>query len=85
MANLKQHVRTNAKNINLIVASDIPSFDIIVNGELYETYPQNSKNYAYGYGSNRSLRTAGKIQNTNTLQRVIRDRLYQTAERLQNY
>ena len=43
MANLKQNVCTNAKNINLNVASDIQSFDIIVNGELYETYPQNSK------------------------------------------
>lgn len=85
MANLKQHVRTNARNINLNIASDIPSFDIIVNGELYETYPQNSKTNVNGYGSNRSLRTAGKIQNTNTLQRAIRDRLYQTAERLQNY
>lgn len=85
MANLKQHVRTNSRNINLIVASDIPSFDIIVNGEYYETYPQNSKNYVNGDGSNRIIRSYRKIQNTNALQRAIRDRLYQTAERLQNY
>ena len=85
MVHLKQHVRTNSRNINLNVASDIPSFDIIVNGDLYETYPQNSKTNVNGYGSNRSLQTAGKIQNTNALQRAIRDRLYQTTERLQNY
>lgn len=85
MANLKQHVRTNSRNINLNVVSDIPSFDIIVNGELYETYPQNSKINVNGDGSNRSIRSYRKIQNTNALQRAIRDRLYQTAERLQNY
>ena len=85
MANLKQHVRTNARNINLNVASDIPSFDIIVNGELYETYPQNNKNVSYGTSSNRSIRTNRKVQNSNALQRAIRDRMYQTAEGVSYY
>lgn len=85
MANLKQHVLTNARNINLNVASDIPSFDIIVNGELYETYPQNNKTNVDGTSSNRSIRTDRKVQNSNALQRAIRDRMYQTAEGVSYY
>jgi len=85
MPNLKQHVKTNSRNVNVSVVSDYPSFDIIVNGEKYETYPQNSETTLDDYGTDRSNGSSRKVQNTNALQRVIRDRLYSTAERLQDY
>lgn len=85
MPNLKQHVKTNSRNIGVTVVSDYPSFDVIVNGEKYETYPQNSETTFDDYGTIRSNGSSRKVQNTNALQRVIRDRMYSTAERLQDY
>lgn len=82
MDSLIQKVKMPSRNTKVTIVSDYPSFDVLVNGEYYETYPQNHKNYAYGNGTNRSIRTARKIQNTNALQRVIRDNLYRKIQRL---
>lgn len=80
-----QKVSTSARNINLYVDTDYPDFELLINGKKYETYPQNSKNVSDGTSSNRSIRTNRKIQNSNALQRVIRDRMYQTAEGVSYY
>lgn len=82
MSNLIQKVKIPSRNTKVTVVSDYPSFDVLINGEYYETYPQNSKNYAYGNGTDRSIRNSRKIQNTNSLQRVIRDNLYRKVQRL---
>lgn len=83
MPNLYQNVRTPSRNVNLRVISDeFPSFDIIVNGQQYETNTQDSKRTFDEYVTDRSSRNVRKVQNTNALQRAIRDRMYQTAEGL---
>ena len=82
MSNLIQKVKIPSRNTKVTVVSDYPSFDVLINGEYYETYPQNSKNYAYGNGTDRSIRNSREIQNTNSLQRVIRDNLYRKVQRL---
>lgn len=80
-----QKVSTSARNVNLYVDTDYPDFELLINGKKYETYPQNNKNVSDGTSSNRSIRTARKVQNSNALQRVIRDRMYQTAEGISYY
>lgn len=80
-----QSASTSARNINLYIDTDYPDFELLINGKKYETNPQNSKNISNGTFTNRSLRTNRKVQNSNTLQRVIRDRMYQTAEGLSYY
>ena len=82
MPRLTQKVRIPSRNVNLTVKSDYPSFDIIVNGEKYETKAQDSERIFDEFITDRSLRTNRKVQNTNSLQRTIRDRLYKTAEGL---
>lgn len=52
----KQSVNTSARNINLEIDTDYPSFDLIINGYRYETNPQTNKTVHNGYGSNRSDR-----------------------------
>ena len=86
MPRLIQKVSVPSRNTRIFVENnDYPSFDIIVNGEKYETHPQTRKRISDGTFSNRSLRTNRKIQNSNTLQRAIRDRMYQTAEGISYY
>lgn len=86
MPSLTQKISTPSRNVNIYVKSDeFPSFDILVNGKKYETYPQNRKNLSDEFSSNRSLRTTRKVQNPNSLQRAIRDRMYKTAEGVSYY
>lgn len=80
MSKIKQNVKTNNRNIKIKLVSDYPSFDILINGERYETYPQDNKNIFDEYSSDRSNRTNRKVQDTNTLQRAIRDRMYKTSQ-----
>lgn len=86
MPRIIQKVSVPSRNTRVFVENDdYPSFDIIVNGENYETYPQNRKRISDGTRSSRSVRTARKIQNTNSLQRTIRDHMYKTAEGVSYY
>lgn len=80
-----QKVSTSARNINLYVDTDDPDFELLINGKKYETHPQNYKRISNGTRSNRSIRTTGKVQNSNALQRAIRDRMYKTAEGVSYY
>lgn len=80
-----QKVTTSGKNINLYVDTDDPDFELFIDGEKYETHPQNNKRISNGTRSNRSIRTSRKVQNSNALQRAIRDRMYQTAEGVSYY
>ena len=83
MPSLYQKVRTPSRNVNLHVISDeFPSFDVIVNGQKYETNTQDNERTFNEYVTDRSSRNVRKVQNTNALQRAIRDRMYQTAEGL---
>lgn len=86
MPKLIQKVSVPSRNTKVFVENDdYPSFDVIINGENYETYPQNGKRIFDGTRSSRSIRTARKIQNSNSLQRAIRDRMYKTAEGVSYY
>lgn len=86
MPRLIQKVSVPSRNTKVFVENnDYPSFDVIVNGEKYETYPQNGKRISDGTRSSRSIRTARKVQNSNSLQRAIRDRMYKTAEGVSYY
>ena len=86
MPRLIQKVSVPSRNAKIFVESnDYPSFDIIVNGEKYETHPQTHKRISNGTLTDRSLRTNRKVQNSNALQRAIRDRMYQTAEGVSYY
>lgn len=82
---ITQKVSTSARNINLYVDTDDPNFELFIDGKKYETHPQNSKRISNGTFTNRSLRTNRKVQNSNALQRAIRDRMYQTAEGFSYY
>lgn len=82
---ITQRASTSARNINLYVDTDDPDFELFIDGKKYETHPQTRKRISDGTHSNRSLRTARKIQNTNSLQRAIRDRMYKTAEGVSYY
>ena len=77
-----QSINTSARNINLHINTDYPNFDVLINGKSYETYPQNSKTSLNGNGSDRSYRFNRKIQDTDSLQRAIRDNLYQKSQRV---
>ena len=82
---ITQKASTSARNINLYIDTDDPDFELLINGKKYETHPQNNKNISNGTFTNRSLRTNRKVQNSNALQRAIRDRMYQTAEGFSYY
>ena len=82
---INQNINTSGRNINLLFDTDYPNFDLIINGIRYEKDPQNNKTVYNGISSSRSRGINQKISNTNALQRAIIDRMYQTAERLQNY
>ena len=77
-----QSVNTSARNINLNIDSDYPDFELLINGKNYETYQQNSKTSFNGNGSNRSYRNSRQVQNTDSLQRAIRDNLYKKSQRV---
>lgn len=79
-----QSVNTSARNINLTVNTDYPDFDLLINGKRYETYSQNSKTSSDGYGSSRSIRSSREIQDSDSLQRAIRDNLYKKNQRFSN-
>ena len=86
MPRIIQKVSVPSRNTKVFVENnDYPSFDVIVNGEKYETYPQNGKRISDGTRSSRSIRTTRKVQNSNSLQRAIRDRMYKTAEGVSYY
>lgn len=86
MPRLIQKVSVPSRNTRVFVENnDYPSFDVMVNGEKYETYPQTHKRISNGTRSSRSIRTTRKIQNPNSLQRAIRDRMYKTAEVVSYY
>ena len=76
-----QSVNTSARNINLIIDTDYPDFDLLINGYKYETNPQTNKIIHNGYGSNRSNRTNQQVSNSNALQRAIEYNLYQKNKR----
>lgn len=82
---VKQKVSTSARNVNLYVDTDDPDFELFIDGKKYETYPQTHKRISNGTRSNRSIRTARKVQDPNSLQRAIRDRMYKTAEGVSYY
>lgn len=86
MPRIIQKVSVPSRNARVFVENnDYPSFDVIVNGEKYETYPQTRKRISDGTSTNRSIRTARKVQDSNSLQRAIRDRMYKTAEGVSYY
>lgn len=86
MPRLIQKVSVPSRNTKVFVENnDYPSFDVIVNGEKYETHPQTRKRISDGTSTSRSIRTARKVQNSNSLQRAIRDRMYKTAEGVSYY
>lgn len=76
-----QSVNTSARNINLTVNTDYPNFDLLINGQKYETYPQVSKTTFNGNGSNRSNRNDRKISDSDSLQRAIEYNLRQKNKR----
>ena len=76
-----QSVNTSARNINLIIDTDYPDFDLLINGYKYETNPQTNKTIHNGYGSNRSNRTNQQVSDSNSLQRAIEYNLYQKNKR----
>jgi len=78
---IKQSVNTSARNINLEIDTDYPSFDLIINGYKYETNPQTNKTIHNGYGSNRSNRSNQQVSDSNSLQRAIEYNLYQKNKR----
>lgn len=80
-----QKVSTSARNVNLFVDTDDPDYELFINGKKYETHPQNRKRISNGTRTSRSIRTARKVQNPNSLQRAIRDRMYKTAEGVSYY
>lgn len=82
---ITQRASTSARNINVIVDTDDPDFELFIDGKKYETHPQTRKRISDGTRSSRSIRTARKVQNTNSLQRAIRDRMYKTAEGVSYY
>ena len=82
---VKQKVSTSVRNVNLYVDTDDPDFELFIDGKKYETYPQTRKRISDGTRSSRSLRTDRKIQDPNSLQRAIRDRMYKTAEGVSYY
>lgn len=79
-----QNIKSSARNINLTIDTDYPSFDLLINGKNYETYTQNSKTSFNEYGSNRSYRNNKEISDSDSLQRAIRDNLRQKNQRFSN-
>ena len=79
-----QSVNSSARNINLIINTDYPNFDLLINGKNYETYTQNRKTSFNGNGSNRSYRYNKEISDSDSLQRAIRDNLRQKNQRFSN-
>lgn len=77
----KQSVNTSARNINLEIDTDYPSFDLIINGYRYETNPQINKTIHNGYGSNKSNRSNQQVSDSDSLQRAIEYSLYQKNKR----
>lgn len=77
----EQSVNTSARNINLVVNTDYPNFDLLINGKKYETSPQNSKTILNGASSNRSYRNDRKVSNSDSLQRAIEYNLRQKNKR----
>ena len=78
---INQSVNTSARNINLIIDTDYPDFDLLINGYKYETNPQTNKTVHNGYGSNRSNRSNQQVSDSDSLQRAIEYNLYQKNKR----
>ena len=76
-----QSVNTSSRYINLTVNTDYPDFDLLINGQKYETHPQASKTIFNGNGSNRSDRNDRKVSDSDSLQRAIEYNLRQKNKR----
>ena len=78
---INQKVNTSGRNINLLIDTDYPNFDLIIDGIKYEKDPQTNKTVSNGTSSNRSRRIDKQVSDTNPIQGAIEYNLRQKNKR----